>query len=192
MNFAKELGWPNHNETRDAAQIIQIIPFSSEWKVKLVHGYHLYVKGASEILTKLCKWHVAVHQQGGPADCGDVELTEIDDFSEENITRTITPHANQTLRTIGAPWPPPDMEASVVNEVCVFGVEDIVQGLTLIGIVDIEDPLRDRVRKAAKDCHKAGVAVKMYTGDNVLSRHAMQYFHGWRGHHGGTRFPSTQ
>jgi Ca2+-transporting ATPase len=133
LNFAKELGWPNYKETRDAAQIIQIMPFSSERKamgavVKLAHGYRLYIKGASEILTKLCRWHVVVHQQGGPADSGDVELAEIDDFSEENITRTIIFYANQTLRTIAlcyrdfASWPPPGIEASVVNEVRVFGV----------------------------------------------------------------------
>ena len=47
--------------------------------------------------------------------------------------------------------------------------EDIVQDLTLIGIVGIEDPLRDGVRKAVEDCQKAGVAVKMCTGDNVLT-----------------------
>ena len=84
-NFAKELGWPNYKETRYAAQIIQIILFSSERKamgamVKLAHGYRLYVKGASEILTKLCKWYVIVHQQGGTADRGDAELAKIDHF----------------------------------------------------------------------------------------------------------------
>jgi Ca2+-transporting ATPase len=60
LNFTKGLGRPNYKETRDAVQIIQIIPFSSERKamvtvVKLAHGYRLYVKGASEILTKLCR-----------------------------------------------------------------------------------------------------------------------------------------
>jgi Ca2+-transporting ATPase len=110
----------------------------------------------------------------GPADRGNVELAEIDDFSE-NITRRIIFYANQTLRTIAlcyrdfASWPPPDIEPSVVNEVRVFGVEDIVQDLTLIGIVGIEDPLRDGVRKAVEDCQKAGVVVKIYTGDNVLT-----------------------
>jgi len=47
--------------------------------------------------------------------------------------------------------------------------EDIVQDLTLIGIVDIEDPLREGVWKAVEDCQKAGVVVKMCTGDNVLT-----------------------
>lgn len=41
--------------------------------------------------------------------------------------------------------------------------------MTLIGIVGIEDPLRDGVREAVKDCSKAGVLVKMCTGDNVLT-----------------------
>ena len=30
LNFAKELVWPNYKETRDAAQIIQTMPISSE------------------------------------------------------------------------------------------------------------------------------------------------------------------
>ena len=61
-------------------------------------------------------------------DRGDVELAEIDDFSEENITRTIIFYANQTLRTVAlrcrdfASRPPPGIEASVVDEVHVFGV----------------------------------------------------------------------
>ena len=52
------------------------MPFSSEC------SYRLYIKGATEILTKSCRWHVVVHQQGGPADHGDVELAEIGDLSE--------------------------------------------------------------------------------------------------------------
>ena len=90
--------------------------------VKLTYGYCycLYVKGASDILAQLCRWHVIVHQQGGPTDCGDVELAEIDDFSKENITRTIIFYANQTLCTIAhrnfASWLPPDIKASVVNK----------------------------------------------------------------------------
>lgn len=41
--------------------------------------------------------------------------------------------------------------------------------LTLIGITGIEDPLRDGVREAVANCQKAGVQVKMCTGDNVLT-----------------------
>jgi Ca2+-transporting ATPase len=64
LGFAKELGWPNYKETRDSANIIQMIPFSSERKsmgcvVRLPDGTHrLYIKGASEILTRKCTRHV--------------------------------------------------------------------------------------------------------------------------------------
>lgn len=47
--------------------------------------------------------------------------------------------------------------------------EDLAQNLVLIGITGIEDPLREGVRQAVADCQKAGVAVKMCTGDNVLT-----------------------
>ena len=69
-----------------------------------------------------------MHHQGGPADRGDVELAEIDDFSEENITRTILFYTYQTLHTIAlcykdfASWLLPGIAPSVVNEVRVFGV----------------------------------------------------------------------
>jgi Ca2+-transporting ATPase len=77
----------------------------------------------------------------------------------------------QTLHTIAlcyrdlASRPPPDIEAAVVDEVCVFGVKDIVEELTLIWIVGIQ--------KAVEDCQKAGVAVKMYTGDNMPTAWSM-------------------
>lgn len=39
--------------------------------------------------------------------------------------------------------------------------------LTLIGIVGIEDPVRPEVPGAIKKCQKAGITVRMVTGDNV-------------------------
>ncbi|KAF8954025.1 hypothetical protein BDZ97DRAFT_1766909, partial [Flammula alnicola] len=47
--------------------------------------------------------------------------------------------------------------------------DELSQDLTLIGITGIEDPLRDGVRDAVLKCHRAGVTVKMCTGDNVLT-----------------------
>jgi len=112
-----------------------------------------------------------VHQQRGPADRGDIEFADIDDFSEGNITRTIIFYANQMASR-------PRWLTKYVFLVWRFDVthlsqvqyEDIGQDLMLlIGIVGIEDPLREGVRKAVEDCQKAGVAVKICTGDNVLT-----------------------
>ncbi|KAH8100992.1 calcium-translocating P-type ATPase [Cristinia sonorae] len=177
LKFAKELGWDNYKETRDSAQIIQMIPFSSERKamgvvVKQNGIYRLYLKGASEILTKKCTKHIVVHEGGQGYNGDEVEVEDIDELASDNISRTIIFYANQTLRTIGLcyrdfeSWPPKG--ASYVSEDEV-AYEDISQDLTLIAITGIEDPLRDGVREAVANCQRAGVAVKMCTGDNVLT-----------------------
>ncbi|KAF9235312.1 putative calcium ATPase [Melanogaster broomeanus] len=140
LNFAKELKWHITGP-------------------QLAHGsYRLYVKGASEILTSLCIRHVII---SSPPDQGDddttiVETAEIGMNSPENISRAIIFYANQTLRTIAVCYrdfrtcPPPHVHPIDDGE-------------------PIEHPLPEGVREAAADCQKAGVAVKVCTGDNVLT-----------------------
>ncbi|KAI0671871.1 calcium-translocating P-type ATPase [Trametes maxima] len=175
LKFAKENGWADYKKTREAADIVQMIPFSSERKamgvvVRLPGGRaRLYLKGASEILTKNCTRHVVV-ERGSAAD--DVETRELDELSRDNISRTIIFYANQTLRTIALcyrdfeSWPPAGVQAESEDEV---PYADLAHELTLIAITGIEDPLRPGVREAVANCHKAGVTVKMCTGDNVLT-----------------------
>jgi len=176
LQFAQELGWKDFKQTRDAAQVIQMIPFSSERKamgvvVKLASGgYRGYFKGASEILAKRSTKHIVVHQDGNYPD--HIETQEIDELANENISRTIIFYANQTLRTIALcyrdfeSWPPSGMSTDESGDV---PYEALAQELTLIGLTGIEDPLRKGVREAVAKCHLAGVTVKMCTGDNVLT-----------------------
>jgi Ca2+-transporting ATPase len=95
---------------------------------------------------------------------------EINELSKDNIQRTIIFYANQALRTIAIcykdldRWPPSEVHG--VDEV---PYEDLAMDLVLIGITGIEDPLRPGVREAVASCLKAGVQVKMCTGDNVLT-----------------------
>ena len=175
LRFAKELGWADYRHTRDSAQIVQMIPFSSELKamgvvVKLPDGKHrLYLKGASEILTKNCSNHVVV-KENGAAD--EIEVMPFTDSTTANIQKTIIFYANQTLRTLALSyrdfesWPPKGAEGCAVDEV---PYDFISRDMTLIAITGIEDPLRPGVREAVEKCQGAGVAVKMCTGDNVLT-----------------------
>ncbi|KAJ6544760.1 calcium-transporting ATPase [Mycena vulgaris] len=180
LQFAQELKWPDFKTTRDAATVVQMIPFSSERKamgvvVKTKQGrFRLYLKGASEILSKKCIRHVVVHKDGASAESasGEIETGAIDELANDNITRTTIFYANQMLRTIALcyrdldSWPPRDMSHDDQNEV---SYEDLARNLTLIGIVGIEDPLRPGVLEAVKKCQMAGVTIKMCTGDNVLT-----------------------
>uniref|UniRef100_A0A6N2N7R6 Cation-transporting P-type ATPase C-terminal domain-containing protein n=1 Tax=Salix viminalis TaxID=40686 RepID=A0A6N2N7R6_SALVM len=45
--------------------------------------------------------------------------------------------------------------------------------LTLLGLVGIKDPCRPGVKKAVDDCQRAGVNIKMITGDNVFTARAI-------------------
>jgi P-type Ca2+ transporter type 2B len=45
--------------------------------------------------------------------------------------------------------------------------EALEQGLTLIGIYALQDPLRDEVISSVRICHRAGINIRMVTGDNI-------------------------
>ncbi|KAJ7608118.1 hypothetical protein DFH06DRAFT_1379188 [Mycena polygramma] len=180
LQFAQELQWPDFRTTRDSAIVVQMIPFSSERKamgivVKTHRGkFRLYLKGANKILSKKCEHHVVIHKDGAGAGVAttEIETALIDEFANDNITRTTIMYANQTLRTIALcykdfdSWPPKDTEHDEQNKV---PYEDLARELTLIGIVGIEDPLRPGVLEAVKKCQLAGVTIKMCTGDSVLT-----------------------
>ncbi|KAH9024004.1 calcium-translocating P-type ATPase [Lactarius deliciosus] len=181
LRFAKELGWPNYKDTRDSANIIhwQMIPFSSDRKstgcvVRLADGSHrLYIKGASEVLARKCTHHVVVypHTANGAPSGNEVETVPIGETEEDNISHTITSYASQALRTIALcyrdfpNWPLQGAQLLGKDEVDYDG---LTTDLTLICIAAIEDPLRRGVQEAVASCCKAGVRVKMCTGDNVL------------------------
>lgn len=176
LRMAKDLGWADYKTTRDTAQVVQMIPFSSELKamgVVVKHGdkYRLYIKGASEILSKVCTRHVVVNPPG-TSTSDTVETTSFTEETQDNISKTIIFYASQTLRTLAVcyrefeQWPPKGAESYGPEEV---PFEMLAKDLTLIAIAGIEDPLRPGVRKAVEECQLAGVAVKMCTGDNVLT-----------------------
>jgi Ca2+-transporting ATPase len=142
LQFAKELGWQDCRQTRNSADVVQVIPFASERKCMGVvlrkesgRRYRIFFKGASEILSKKCKRHVVVtppslrekagSDEGEEAD-GPIATKEIDSLAEENISRTIIFYANQTLRTIALcyrdfdSWPPPGIELDEENNVCII------------------------------------------------------------------------
>jgi magnesium-transporting ATPase (P-type) len=48
-----------------------------------------------------------------------------------------------------------------------LAVEDLEEGLELIGIVGLLDPPRQEAIRAIRDCHDAGIRVKMITGDHA-------------------------
>ena len=175
LNMAKNLGWEDYRVVRARNEVVTNFPFSSERKAMAVvvkksdGGYRLLVKGASEILSKLCSHHVDINR-GEPGK--DFTTSAFTSEARDNVAKTIIFYANQTLRTIALcykdfeSWPPTQAQ---VDEDGLVTYESLATDMTLIAITGIEDPLRPGVRNAVATCGKAGVQVKMCTGDNVLT-----------------------
>ncbi|RYP60420.1 hypothetical protein DL769_008123 [Monosporascus sp. CRB-8-3] len=176
--FAQEfLGMAPVSEERSNVKILQLIPFDSGRKcmgvvVQLRNGMaRLYVKGASEILLAKC-----TETLRDPTK--DLSTTPLDNNAESTIKGLIESYASRSLRTIGIiyrdfeRWPPRNARRAEGdrNEV-VF--EDLFNNMTFIGMVGIQDPLRDGVPEAVKQCQTAGVVVRMVTGDNKITARAI-------------------
>ncbi|KAH7132844.1 hypothetical protein EDB81DRAFT_806577 [Dactylonectria macrodidyma] len=164
-------------EVRSSADIVQVIPFDSKYKysavvVKLANGrYRVFAKGASEILLEKCTSTL------GDASQNDLKAVPITPEDREVFNLTISSYASQTLRTIGSSyrdfesWPPAGAVSEEDPKQADFN--KVHQDMTLIGIYGIKDPLRPSVIDALKDCRRAGVVVRMVTGDNIQTAKAI-------------------
>jgi len=164
-------------EERANANIVQVVPFDSAVKymatvVKLPDGkFRAYVKGASEILLSKCTTII-----GDPAS-EELMTNPMTEDDRAVFSQTITSYAGQTLRTIGSSyrdfesWPPPELAGQ--SELTAAEFDKVHKDMTLVAIFGIKDPLRPSVIDAIKDCRRAGVTVRMVTGDNLLTGRAI-------------------
>ncbi|XP_043500068.1 plasma membrane calcium-transporting ATPase 3 isoform X8 [Polistes fuscatus] len=127
-------------------------------------GYRLFTKGASEIIMKKCAF---IYGRDGHLEKFTREM------QERLVKNVIEPMACDGLRTISIAYRdfvPGKAEINQVhsdNEPNWDDEENIVNNLTCLGIVGIEDPVRPEVPDAIKKCQKAGITVRMVTGDNI-------------------------
>lgn len=89
------------------------------------------------------------------------------------VRQVIEPLACDGLRTISiayrdfVPGRAQINEVHIENEPNWEDEENIVANLTCIAVVGIEDPVRPEVPEAIRKCQRAGITVRMVTGDNV-------------------------
>ncbi|KAG0300340.1 hypothetical protein BGZ98_009257 [Dissophora globulifera] len=186
LDFSKRIGGADYRQLRAATPIVHLYPFSSERKSMATivqmgpNQFRLYAKGASEIIMKRCSKVLQINSSpdlDAPLSEKDrmrgvTELELAGEF-QTHVHKTIIFYATQSLRTIAIAyrdfesWPPADVELSEDGEVPFSAVAE--GNLTLVGVVGIEDPLRDGVPEAVLSCQRAGVFVRMVTGDNILT-----------------------
>ncbi|XP_071401889.1 plasma membrane calcium-transporting ATPase 1-like isoform X1 [Centroberyx affinis] len=124
-------------------------------------SYCMFSKGASEILLRKC---CSILTASGEAKV--FKPRDRDDL----VKKVIEPMASEGLRTICLAYRDfslADGEPDWDNET------DILTGLTCLSVVGIEDPVRPEVPDAIRKCQRAGITVRMVTGDNINTARAI-------------------
>ncbi len=150
--------WLDHNKldymaVRADFQIQTRMPFSTQHKYMATigkstvdAGLSLHVKGAPEVVVNLCSHHLT---ENG--------LEIINDQS--SIISMLNEYQSRGMRTLGFAFRSVDQDTDIE-------LEDLAQKMVWLGFMAILDPVRAEVPNAIKICQKAGIQVKIVTGDN--------------------------
>uniref|UniRef100_A0A6Q2Y5R2 Calcium-transporting ATPase n=1 Tax=Esox lucius TaxID=8010 RepID=A0A6Q2Y5R2_ESOLU len=124
-------------------------------------SFRMFSKGASEIILKKCCRLLTAS--------GEAKVFRPRD-RDDMVKKVIEPMASEGLRTICLAYrdfPVSEGEPDWDQE------NDILTSLTCVCVVGIEDPVRPEVPDAIKKCQRAGITVRMVTGDNINTARAI-------------------
>ena len=181
---------PQKKEDDGKPGVIKMYPFHSNRKrssclVRLENGkYRLFVKGAPEMVIRLCD--SIAYGEGEINDLSgdfiEMEGKVTGSGKRKNIVeRCIYPMARQALRVIAFAYR--DFDAPVDwDEMVQYATEEqkgvgdcpaVESKLTMIALLGFQDPVRPEVPDAVKKCQRAGIFVRMVTGDNMETAKAI-------------------
>jgi Ca2+ transporting ATPase len=128
-------------------------------------GYaHLFTKGASEIILEGChEWF--------NSDSGEIE--SITKATRTILNNVITAMAENSLRTLCLAYKKlaahDNLELKDAKGVYPAEKEHLI----LIAVIGVRDNPRKEVPEAIRKCHRAGITVRMVTGDNIITAKAI-------------------
>ena len=158
VTLAGKLGLDGARE-EEARPRDDVIPFDSAHKLMATlhhdHAGHafIFVKGAPEAVLERCS-HVRL--DGDEKPLNHAEWTE--------RMETLGREGQRVLAVAFAP---------AADHRHDLRFEDIEGGLTLLGLVGIIDPPREEAIRAVAECQRAGIRVKMITGDHAITAAAI-------------------
>jgi magnesium-transporting ATPase (P-type) len=143
--FAVKSGFAGATLRRDAPRVGEI-PFAPERRFAATLNQHqdglkLHAKGAPEVLLPLC------------TNAGEEAQRAAEEMAARGLR--ILAIVSKDVTTEG-PFASEDIEEELV-------------ALRLLGLVGLIDPLRPEAPAAVADCRRAGVSVKMVTGDHPVT-----------------------
>lgn len=139
---------------RENADVVDQLTFSTERKYMAtmvrssLNGRPiLYIKGAPEIVLSRCS-QILTNE-------GNIPVSAL----QNQIERQLSDYQNQAMRTLGFACKLMENDGNGPMETALSG------GWTFLGIAAISDPIRSEVPAAVEKCMKAGIDVKIVTGD---------------------------
>ena len=168
LNFMEKTG-NTYESYRELYPTKLKYPFSSARKrMSVVIDYKgentLFVKGASEMILACCsKWfNIAT---------GKVE--DITPHIKTEMEEAIVSMAEKSLRTLCFAYKrlSNDDNLEAKDDRGIFNVEK--NDLIVIALLGVKDIARQEVPGAIAKCHKAGIKVRMVTGDNIITARAI-------------------
>jgi len=138
----------NYNSYRSETKILHQLPFSTERKymatISLYNGVpYLFIKGAPEVVLSFCN---------------------IAEDKKAETESTLRGYQDKAMRTLALAYK--QLDSDVVESIKDNSLSaELLQSLTLQAVFAISDPIRNDVPNAVSECQRAGINVKMVTGD---------------------------
>ncbi|MFW6014262.1 MAG: cation-translocating P-type ATPase [Candidatus Nanoarchaeia archaeon] len=164
MTLAKSFNAEEH-VLRENNKRIYIEPFDPAKKYMVsVHEninkenvIDFYMKGAGEIVLDLCTYYTSPNG----------EVMELTKSYKEDIRKKIEDFNKNGLRVLSLASKSFKLKEDVSEDEFSEKIENNKdKDYVFEGFVGIEDPIREEVRDAVGECHKAGIKIVMITGDN--------------------------
>ncbi|VEU39701.1 unnamed protein product [Pseudo-nitzschia multistriata] len=179
MILLSQSAWGNNDDTdtrREAANFgkeggSRLFPFSSSRKRMTVlvkkggENVTMYHKGAAEIILANCTLYLDADGSEKPMTSEKRKYFEniISEFAEDALRCIAITHRNQ-IENI----------TKDISKISIADCESLIEKeMCLDALVGIADPLRDDVVDAIAVCQKAGIFVRMVTGDNIETARAI-------------------
>ncbi|BEH09701.1 cation-transporting P-type ATPase [Geobacter sulfurreducens subsp. ethanolicus] len=143
-------GGLDDHELRGRHGRLDVIPFESDTKFmatlnRMEGGHRILLKGAPEIVLDRCV---------------------LSEPERRRIHEAMETYARQGMRVIACA----SKEADRAEDI---SPEDVAGGLTFAGLLCMIDPPRTEAMDAIRECHGAGITVKMITGDHPVTAEAI-------------------
>ena len=128
-------------------------------------GHRIYTKGAAEIIINSCS-HIQTSRG----------IEAFTDVKKSKVLEEVKSFNLQALRTIALAYR--DLKKDEFGRTHEEKTDEgkyLVEesNLVFLGLVGIRDTLRDNVKEAVEICKKAGITVRMVTGDNKMTAFAI-------------------